>query len=86
MKGPLRKKCSVLDGSRALQELESDLAPVNDAFGNVEGEPAHSLAWNQFTQTKHWSQSLQAEEGISLRIRKRVMSLSFSVHHVIIIV
>lgn len=39
MKETLRKKCHVLDGSRALQELELDPALVNDASGNVEGEP-----------------------------------------------
>ncbi|TRZ08087.1 hypothetical protein HGM15179_019023 [Zosterops borbonicus] len=39
MKGTLRKKCCVLDGSRALQELEIDPALVNDASENVEGEP-----------------------------------------------
>lgn len=39
MKGTLRKKCCVLDGSRALQELDLDPAPVNDASGNVEVEP-----------------------------------------------
>lgn len=39
MKGTLRKKCCVLDGSRALQELGLDPAPGNDASGNVEVEP-----------------------------------------------
>lgn len=37
-------------------------ALLRDAPGNVEVEPGSptGMNWNQFTQTKHWCQSLEA--------------------------